>query len=117
MNSLSRFAATIIWLSSFVLISNIAWGQAQDPAAMIQRFDKDSDGQISRDEAPPRLKEMFEQFDSDNNGLVSLDEMKRNLPKARGGGGKGPAGHLGRPGADVPAPNGKGASAHPRAGG
>jgi len=52
MNSLSRFAATIIWLSSFVFISNIAWGQAQDPAAMIQRFDKDSDGQISRDEAP-----------------------------------------------------------------
>ena len=70
------------------MVSNIAWestawGQAQDPAAMIQRFDKDSDGQISRDEAPPRLKEMFEQFDDDKNGLVSLDEMKRNLSKAK----------------------------------
>ena len=80
MISLSLFTATIIWLTnSFVFLSNIAWGQAQDPAAMIQRFDKDSDGQISRDEAPPRLKEMFEQFDSDKNGLVSLDEMIRRL--------------------------------------
>ncbi|MEQ1828752.1 MAG: deiodinase-like protein [Pirellula sp.] len=89
MKSLYPFAANIFLFSSLVLFSNVAWGQgqAQDPAAMIQRFDKNSDGQLSRDEAPPRLKEMFEQFDDDKNGLVSLEEMKRNLPKARGGGG------------------------------
>ena len=86
MNSITRFSTNIILFSSLALISNFTWGQgqAQDPAAMIQRFDKDSDGQISRDEAPPRLKEMFEQFDDDKNGLVSLDEMNRNLPKAQG---------------------------------
>ncbi len=72
MNSFFRFAATIIWISSFVFISNIAWGQAQDPAAMIQRFDKDSDGQISHDEAPPRLKEMFEQFEAHPDSVIMV---------------------------------------------
>ena len=74
-----------------VVLAIHAGAQTPDPAAMMQRFDKDSNRELSRDEAPPRLKEMFAQFDEDKSGGVSLEELKRNMAKARG------AGRAGRP--------------------
>ena len=47
MKSFSPFVTNFILLVSLAFTSDFLWGQgqAQDPAAMIQRFDKDSDGQ------------------------------------------------------------------------
>ena len=38
-------------------------------------LDRDGDGKVSRDEAPPRMQEFFDKIDSDHDGFLSSAEM------------------------------------------
>jgi Ca2+-binding EF-hand superfamily protein len=51
------------------------------------RLDKDGNGSISRDEAPPRLLQKFDELDANHDGSIDKDEMAA----MRKGHGKGPA--------------------------
>ena len=42
----------------------------------LTRFDKDGDGKLSRDEAPPRLAERFSKIDTDADGQLTREELK-----------------------------------------
>ncbi len=46
------------------------------PERLIARFDKNSDGEISRDEIPTRLVPIFLLIDRDKNSRVTLEELK-----------------------------------------
>jgi Ca2+-binding EF-hand superfamily protein len=46
------------------------------PAPLFQRFDRDADGRISKDEAPEPLKERFGMLDANGDGFISLDEFR-----------------------------------------
>jgi hypothetical protein len=52
----------------------------------IQRFDKNGDGKISMEEAPPPMKAKFSQHDTNGDGFIDADEAK-SLPTPRGHGG------------------------------
>lgn len=52
----------------------------------IQRFDKNGDGKISMEEAPPPMKTNFAQHDTNGDGLIDSEEAK-SLPTPRGQGG------------------------------
>lgn len=43
--------------------------------------DKNSDGKLSRDEAPDRLKANFDRIDSDKDGHISKEEMRSSLQR------------------------------------
>ena len=47
--------------------------------AFLRMLDKDGDGRISMDEAPPRLAERFEELDRDLDGYLSAEELGRAL--------------------------------------
>lgn len=61
----------------------------------LQRFDKDSDGKVSKEEAPDRLKERFDSLDTNKDGFLDAGEISKLRPPSGGGGGGGP-----RPGGD-----------------
>ncbi len=46
------------------------------PERLIARFDKNSDGEISQNEIPPRLNPIFQLIDKDKNNRVTLEELK-----------------------------------------
>ena len=52
----------------------------------IQRFDKNGDGKISMEEAPPPMKANFSQHDTNGDGWIDAEEAK-SLPTPRGQGG------------------------------
>jgi len=52
----------------------------------IQKFDKNGDGKISIDEAPPRMKANFSQHDTNGDGFIDADEAKSLPPPGRQGG-------------------------------
>lgn len=55
-------------------------GPPRDPAAMWQRLqqaDKDGDGKLSKDEAPPPLQDRFAQLDANGDGYIEQEEMKQ----------------------------------------
>ena len=66
----------------------------------IQRFDKNGDGKISQEEAPPPMQKNFSRHDANGDGWIDADEAQ-SLP-ARGGG-PGNAGE-GSPGSGKPGP-------------
>jgi len=59
------------------------------PEQIIERFDKDDDGKISKEEAPERMKGDFENLDSDDDGHISSDELKEAFERRFGRGGQG----------------------------
>ncbi len=66
-----------------------------DPEEFFKRMDKDSDGAISKEEAPGRMQEHFDDIDSDKDGKLSKDELKAHREKRMSGRGS-------RPGPDGP---------------
>jgi len=55
----------------------------------IQRFDKNGDGKISMEEAPPPMQRNFSQHDTNGDGLIDAEEAK-SLPRPGPGGPPGP---------------------------
>jgi len=47
------------------------------PENFIKRFDKNQDGLLSKDEAPPGLAKVFDQFDTNNDGRLDKSEIER----------------------------------------
>ncbi|MCA9020186.1 MAG: HlyD family efflux transporter periplasmic adaptor subunit [Planctomycetaceae bacterium] len=63
---------------------------------MLQRLDKDSDGKISKEEAPERMQERFDELDANKDGFLDAGE----LSKLRGAGGPGGGSGGPRPGGE-----------------
>jgi hypothetical protein len=55
----------------------------------IQRFDRDGDGKISKQEAPPPMQRNFSKHDANGDGYIDADEAK-SLPQPGQGGPPGP---------------------------
>jgi predicted dienelactone hydrolase len=75
-----------------VILSSVACQAAQpragggNPARLIDQFDSDNDGALSRDEIPQRLEKLHKAFphiDANNDGKLSAEELNR-LSAARG---------------------------------
>jgi dienelactone hydrolase len=63
--------------------------------SMLQRYDVNGDGMMSRDEAPSRLPDRaFDSFDADGDGVLNEEEVKVFFDRLiqRGGGGRGRGG-------------------------
>ena len=58
----------------------------------IQRFDKNGDGKISMEEAPPPMKANFSQHDTNGDGWIDAEEAKSLPTPGRQGGGPGGGG-------------------------
>lgn len=80
----------ILWLSA----SGLAAAQEKErsrrqgppvPDAMLERFDANGDGVLTKDELPERAQQRFERMDANGDGQVSRDELGR-----RGGGERDP---------------------------
>jgi len=75
-------------------------GGQMDPQAivgfMMQQYDKDSDGKLSKDEMPEQGRERFAQTDTNSDGFVDRQEMitaiSARMRQAMNGGGMGPGG-------------------------
>jgi HlyD family secretion protein len=67
-------------------------GGPPNPEAIFARLDKDSDGKISKAEAPEQMLDRFADLDKDGDGSLSLDEFKAGMGSGRPGGGRPPGG-------------------------
>tara|TARA_R110001592_G_scaffold176503_3_gene416196 strand:- start:69324 stop:71324 length:2001 start_codon:yes stop_codon:yes gene_type:complete len=67
---------------------------------MLQRLDKNSDGKISKDEAPERMQERFDELDANKDGFLDAAELSKL--RGPGGGAGAPGGGAGgsRPGGE-----------------
>lgn len=73
-----------IFLAASVALLAIAWAGAQPSAeAILQRYDKNGDGGLSRDELPEKTRQRFERFDTDGNGLATAEELRRVVAHTR----------------------------------
>lgn len=61
----------------------------QNAATMIQRLDKNSDGQISIDEAPDHMKDKFARMDANGDGFVDVQELDSAMQRIKQGKTKG----------------------------
>jgi Ca2+-binding EF-hand superfamily protein len=63
------------------------------PEKFIERFDKNKDSMLSKDEVPPFVAKGFEKFDANGDGMLNRDEVAVMLPvlrKLMAAAGKGP---------------------------
>lgn len=58
-------------------------GNADRPRPFFDRMDRNGDGKISEDEAPPFLKNRFSQLDGNKDGSLSPDELRDAAPRGR----------------------------------
>jgi hypothetical protein len=70
-----------------------------NPEEMLKRLDKNSDGKISKDEAPERMAQNFENIDKNSDGFITQNELKPP------GGPGGPGGQGGQGGQGGGRPN------------
>jgi ribonuclease BN (tRNA processing enzyme) len=54
------------------------------PEELLRQFDRNGDGKISRDEAPPRMLQRWEQIDADHDGFITLGELKARDARVAG---------------------------------
>ncbi len=91
-----RFGGTTFRRSRPGGTSRFAGGQGRDPAErsrmMLERFDADGDGKLSKDEAPPPMQERFDSLDTDGDGFLTPKEMAAMRGPFRGGSRGGPGG-------------------------
>tara|TARA_E500000305_G_scaffold3796_1_gene3500 strand:- start:174925 stop:176733 length:1809 start_codon:yes stop_codon:yes gene_type:complete len=59
---------------------------------MLQRLDKNSDGKISKDEAPERMQERFDELDANKDGFLDAAELSKLRSPGGGAGGSRPGG-------------------------
>jgi hypothetical protein len=57
--------------------------QARHLIERLKAADKNRDGKLSKDEAPPLLKRLFSKIDADNDGLLTQAEIKKAMPELR----------------------------------
>jgi RND family efflux transporter MFP subunit len=86
--------------------------QAGQQGPNFKDLDKDSDGKLSKDEAPERMQQYFDRSDTDKDGFISLSEWAANQARRRQaqangpggpeGGAGGPQGGQGGPGGAKP---------------
>lgn len=57
-----------------------------DPAAFLKRIDKNSDGKVSKEEAPERMQEQFDALDANKDGFLDAGELGK-LRRPSGGSG------------------------------
>ena len=55
-------------------------GDGEFAERLFKKVDKNSDGKISKDEAPEKLEQNFSKFDANSDGVVDLDEFKTGFP-------------------------------------
>lgn len=67
-------------------------GGPPNPEAIFARLDKDSDGKISKAEAPEQMLDRFADLDKDGDGSLSFEEFKTGMGSGRPGGGRPPGG-------------------------
>src|SRR5687767_8735202 len=48
-----------------------------DPAALLERFDKNKDGFLDRSEVPEQLKKRFDRVDANGDGKLSKEELQK----------------------------------------
>lgn len=75
----SQSIALAICLLPCVLSAAIAQDRAREAGGTFDkllRFDRNRDGQISRDEAPQQLKQFFARIDRNSDGFIDRNEMK-----------------------------------------
>ena len=61
-------------------------------ANLLKRIDKNSDGKVSKDEAPERLQEGFDKLDANKDGFLDAGELSKLRPPSGRPGGSRPAG-------------------------
>ena len=66
-----------------------ASGRAFDPARFFARRDTNSDGKLSGDELPERMRNNLSAIDTDGDEAVTLEELQQRMRRFRGGGGEG----------------------------
>ncbi|MGB9690413.1 alpha/beta hydrolase fold domain-containing protein [Thermogutta sp.] len=73
MRRIRKIFPALVWLAWGVFAA-VAVGEPS-PADFISRFDRDKDGKLTREEAPPPIAQNFARIDSNNDGLVDPDEI------------------------------------------
>jgi hypothetical protein len=90
-------------------------GQRPSPSQIIKQSDTNSDGKLSKDEAPEQMKAFFDLADADKDGFITTSELAAGMKAMGGGGGGDGGGERGGPRGDgetsaQPAPKAAGAA-------